>query len=296
MRSRLAAGVLAFVALAMLAASAGLWIRAKHERAELEDRLLKIETSAQARLAEVRRSATKAEVPRAPAAADGSSGERDHAAADARLDAHDAEIAALRKDVGELRADIAGLRADLRNLRRESASLVPAPTATPGPNFAEMASRKGRGWGPEQATGEPDTTRAGDHQTAWASKNPDGGPESLVLTFDRVIDIASVRVFESYNPGAIIKVSAQRPDRSEVAIWEGQSSTSNPAPAVSTFECREAVRADVIVVDLDTSLVPGWNEIDAVAVDDTRGRTHWATSASASSSYADQDQNFTFTW
>ena len=38
-------------------------------------------------------------------------------------------------------------------------------------------------------------------------------------------------------------------------------------------------------VYLDTKRVPGWNEIDAVALTDRAGARHWAEQASASSSY-----------
>jgi hypothetical protein len=38
---------------------------------------------------------------------------------------------------------------------------------------------------------------------------------------------------------------------------------------------------------LDSVKVAGWNEIDAVGLVDEEGKTHWATSATASSTYAD---------
>src|SRR5262249_21451841 len=40
-----------------------------------------------------------------------------------------------------------------------------------------------RAWGPEQATGEPDTAGPGDVQTAWASQTPDGQDEWLMLEY-----------------------------------------------------------------------------------------------------------------
>src|SRR5205823_2443181 len=38
-----------------------------------------------------------------------------------------------------------------------------------------------RNWGPEQATGPPDTEMAGDIVTAWASRTPDEQDEWLLL-------------------------------------------------------------------------------------------------------------------
>ena len=46
-----------------------------------------------------------------------------------------------------------------------------------------------------------------------------------------------------------------------------------------------------IRIYLDSPKVPGWNEIDAVGLLDTTGTTHWADSATASSSYADRLTN-----
>jgi hypothetical protein len=40
-----------------------------------------------------------------------------------------------------------------------------------------------RAWGPEQATGPPDTHQAGDIQTAWASLTPDQQKEWLLLEY-----------------------------------------------------------------------------------------------------------------
>ncbi|HEX5243530.1 MAG TPA: hypothetical protein VFW23_09750, partial [Tepidisphaeraceae bacterium] len=52
------------------------------------------------------------------------------------------------------------------------------------PVTTAVPSRGPRAWGPEQATGKPDTwPRSGDIQTAWASKTPDGQPEWLELGY-----------------------------------------------------------------------------------------------------------------
>ncbi|MEX0713867.1 MAG: hypothetical protein WD278_16135, partial [Pirellulales bacterium] len=39
---------------------------------------------------------------------------------------------------------------------------------------------------------------------------------------------------------------------------------------------------------LDSAAVPGWNEIDAVGLLDAQGQSHWASGATASSTYADR--------
>jgi len=144
-----------------------------------------------------------------------------------------------------------------------------------------------RGWGPEQATGPPDTHRAGDIQTAWATREPNGGEEWLLLTYDTAADIAEVRIWETYNPGAVTKVTALPEEAGEVVLWEGEDPTSE-APGEFVVPAAENVRAAKIKVYLDTTLKHGWNEIDAVELVGRDGTRQWASSASASSSYADR--------
>ena len=48
---------------------------------------------------------------------------------------------------------------------------------------------------------------------------------------------------------------------------------------------------DQLQADLDTSRVPGWNEIDAVEIVGHDGSRQWASQAAASTSYADRRGN-----
>jgi hypothetical protein len=149
------------------------------------------------------------------------------------------------------------------------------------------ASETRRAWGPEQATGAPDTHRDGDIRTAWATREPDGGHEWLLLSYDTAVDIAEVRIWETYNPGAVTKVTALPEDGDEVVLWEGQDPTTK-APGEFVVPAAGEVHAKKVKVCLDTSLKQGWNEIDAVELVGKGGTRQWARAASASSSYADQ--------
>lgn len=146
-----------------------------------------------------------------------------------------------------------------------------------------------RSWGHEQAAGEPDTHQPGDIPSAWASKTPDGGEEWLKLDYDRPVDLQQIRVFESHNPGAISKVAAILPDGRETTLWEGTLDPSHEAEVVaSEFLVKQAVRAQSVKVYLDTTRVPGWNEIDAVQLVGRDGSKQWASASSSSTSYADR--------
>jgi len=144
-----------------------------------------------------------------------------------------------------------------------------------------------RAWGPEQATGAPDTPQAGDFSTAWAALQPDGGPEWLQVEYAHPVEIKEVRIRESYNPGAVTRVSAFGDDGKELTLWVGDDTTKKaPADFVATPVVRCTTKR--VKIYLDTRRVLGWNEIDAVelvGMDETR---QWAVKATASSTYAER--------
>ncbi|HWB04604.1 MAG TPA: hypothetical protein VG796_16365 [Verrucomicrobiales bacterium] len=142
----------------------------------------------------------------------------------------------------------------------------------------------GPSWSPGRAAGPPDTPNHGDHATAWASQAPDGGKEWLQLKYSKSVEISEINILESYNPGALSKVSAIMPDGSEKIIWEGRE---NPEEGVveRAVKVPKGIRSDQIRIELDTSRVPGWNEIDAVELVGTDGSRQWAAESTASSYY-----------
>lgn len=101
------------------------------------------------------------------------------------------------------------------------------------------------------------------------------------------MDISEINVRETYNPGAISKIAAVLPNGEEVVVWEGTEPPAQ-APVDMNFQVPAGVAAQSVKVYLDRSRVPGWNEIDAVEVVGRDGSRQWASSAAASSSFADQ--------
>jgi len=147
---------------------------------------------------------------------------------------------------------------------------------------------KGRAWGPEQATGEPDTHTAGDQQTAWASLTQDGQEEWLQLEYDQPYTITKVRVYETYNPGALTHITMLDDAGKESEIWRGKDLTPRDVPmGITEVTLPLPVSAKRIRIYLDSVNVPGWNEIDAVGVVDDKDAVHWAVKATASTSFAD---------
>jgi hypothetical protein len=160
---------------------------------------------------------------------------------------------------------------------------VQPPVSSHGPDGQLLD----RNWGPEQVVGPPNTHAAGDIPTAWAPLSSQGGrDEWLQVNYDRAVDISEIRVRETHNPGAIAKLAAVMPDGQEVVIWEG-TTPHTEAPADTGFAASAGVQAQSVKIYLDRTRAPGWNEIDAVELVARDGTRQWASSATASSSYAE---------
>jgi len=204
------------------------------------------------------------------------------ATAQHRLTAALQKISALEKQVQQLAArptvDVLGPRLPRRSLDITATDVPfqPMPPGQPGR----------RSWGEEQATGAPDTHQAGDIPTAWASRQPDAGEEWLSLEYSNQVQLAEVRVRETYNPGAISRVVALLPNGQEQVIWEGVTDPTE-APIDTVFPVPGNIVAKSVKVYLDTRRVAGWNEIDAVEIVGRDGQRQWANKATASSSFAE---------
>lgn len=146
-----------------------------------------------------------------------------------------------------------------------------------------------RDWGPEQATGQPDTQQFGDERTAWASRSEDAQDEWLLLEYDEPIMPTAVLVHETYNPGALVKVSVFKLDGTEVEVWKGKDPTgAGTGGGVSEVAVKPNFKTNRVKIYLASKDVAGWNEIDAVGLKDKDEKMHWATAAEASSTYAQQ--------
>lgn len=169
----------------------------------------------------------------------------------------------------------------------ESSAIRPRRQPFSMPASIPAAYNSVRAWGHEQACGAPDTMQAGDYPTAWTSKLPDGGPEWLKLDYSNQVQLAEIRVRQTCNPGAISKVAAVLTNGEEVVVWEGVEDPA-PAPIETAFAVTGNVLARSVKVYLDTTRVPGWNEIDAVQIVGRDGSRQWASGSSASSNYGDR--------
>jgi hypothetical protein len=185
-----------------------------------------------------------------------------------------------------------GLRPDgpIEETGLEAATEGPSSPAGPvSSSHSPDGQLQHRSWGPEQVLGPPDTHEAGDRATAWAPAVQNGtGVEWLHVNYDRPVDISEIIVRETHNAGAIAKVAAVLPNGQETVVWEGTEPPSDRAsPVDMSFTVPPGVQAQSVKVYLDRRRVPGWNEIDAVELVGRDGTRQWASSATASSSFAE---------
>ncbi len=176
-------------------------------------------------------------------------------------------LAATVTEPGTFQINVSGEYADddtpfVLLVRLESAGDVGAQFAT----GAEASSQFGDdGYAPVQATGAPNVGIASDNPLAWASKDPDGGEESITLTYEHLVTPTGIRIYESFNPGAVVRVEVLDEESEEwVVLWEGQELTEETLRTFSPVLEQEELQTMQVRLTLDTASVPGWNEIDAV--------------------------------
>ena len=137
-----------------------------------------------------------------------------------------------------------------------------------------------------QATGPENVVQSGmDNILAWCPANEDSGEEWLELRYAAPVSTREIRIHASFNPGAVVRVLGGNADGQFREIWAGDGVPQN----VQKIPVSPAAEIAVVKLLLDTSKVPGWNEIDAVALVDGTGKVHYAATATASSEWRRSD-------
>ena len=120
-----------------------------------------------------------------------------------------------------------------------------------------------------EAGGEPDGACEfpGDSDrsaNAWRPQTPDDGVEWIDLNFLAPVHATAIEIYETVNPGAVTRVFVRNLDFELHEVWSGEDpSTGCPAILHIDFE-RLPFATTRVRIELNTSLVPGFNYIDAV--------------------------------
>lgn len=121
-------------------------------------------------------------------------------------------------------------------------------------------------WAAEQATGEPDTPRCGDIQTAWASSGSDS-VDWLELQFETPVFVTGINIVQTFNANQVSKVELVGDFGRSLTIYEQiPAQVDQPCPYIMSIAV-DKTRAtySTVRITVDQSILGlGWNEIDAV--------------------------------
>ena len=121
-------------------------------------------------------------------------------------------------------------------------------------------------WAAEQATGEPDTDRCGDYQSAWASSGSDS-VDWLELQFETPVYVSAVNIVQTFNANQVAKVELLGNFGRSLTIYEqAPVQVDQPCPyMLSILVEKTPALYNSVRITLDQSVLGlGWNEIDAV--------------------------------
>ncbi|MBL9199564.1 MAG: hypothetical protein JNL39_03615 [Opitutaceae bacterium] len=121
---------------------------------------------------------------------------------------------------------------------------------------------------PARAAGEPKVVYPGYNTEAWCPAQQNTGDDWIELTFAKPTKAAAVRVRQTFNPGAIVKVEAVESDGTAHLWWQGNDPYRRPANReIVWFAVRVPATSYPVAkirLSLNLAAVPGWKQIDAV--------------------------------
>jgi len=125
-------------------------------------------------------------------------------------------------------------------------------------------------WAATRALGKENVyPNYGDYVNAWASLTPDEKREYLELGFDTLQTVRSIEIFETYNPGAVDSVFLRDASSKKWNLVYAKPAVNNlekKSRIFSIYLMETGYFSDAIRITSNSPAVPGWNEIDAVAI------------------------------
>ena len=133
----------------------------------------------------------------------------------------------------------------------------------------QSSGRNGTAGEAERIIGEPDATcvpfedRAYEFN-AWVTGEPDRGEEWIEVRFTLPVFATAVEVHEALNPGAVVRILVRDFEDQLHVVWAGED-PNDTCPAVLRADFAQLpFPANSVRVELNTTLVPGYNQLDAV--------------------------------
>jgi hypothetical protein len=119
-------------------------------------------------------------------------------------------------------------------------------------------------WAARQATGAPNVVACGDNGLAWASLGTNT-VDWLELRYENPVPPGGVNIYQTYNPGQIVKVELLDTGGKYHEIYNAQTVKSSQCSAVLEIKVQNAdYTAEAVKITVDQSALKSWAEIDAV--------------------------------
>ena len=120
-------------------------------------------------------------------------------------------------------------------------------------------------WAAAHAAGAPDVTACADDSSAWASADS-SSVAWLELTYATPVKPSEINIFQTYNPGQIVKVELFPPDsQTSYVAYTARPAKVDTCPQKLTLSVHDLGPVNRIRITVDQSVLGlGWGEIDAV--------------------------------
>ena len=99
---------------------------------------------------------------------------------------------------------------------------------------------------------------------SWRPLEPDGGMEWIVVRFAQPVYAYTIEVHEGFNPGSVVAVEILNEEGKWLSVWEGEDPTRDCPGVLEVDFSTLPFPTSVVRVEMNTSLIPGWNQLDAI--------------------------------
>lgn len=125
-------------------------------------------------------------------------------------------------------------------------------------------------WAATRALGKENVyPNYGDFANAWASLSADEEREFLELGFDTIQTVRSIEIYETFNPGAIDSIFLRDANSKKWNLVYAKPVVKNlpeKSRIFSIYLMETKYFSDAIRIAINSPAIPGWNEIDAIAI------------------------------
>lgn len=134
---------------------------------------------------------------------------------------------------------------------------------------SEYTGSNGQQYRATQLLGKPNKLpQAESGASAWHSAQPDAGEEWIKVGFETPMEIRQVVIAENFGAGCVTNVVAYDTQNKEYTLYKSRPEATKRGAGMHRIWLPQltSFKVAAIKVVLDTKLVKGWNEIDAIGI------------------------------